>query len=885
MHPSMRRTTIMIFLAAAATAAAATGEYDDFHYPAEEQGERAAAFAALPQLIGHKVACPAGTPVGVGGTVHCGSCSATAACNWAVLAMFEDDSEMFAVVEQQFERWALLAFLGNASEPVLVRKSVGKLGGIQQPWFNLSSADLIEIGVSLPDLPSLRAGNSTRDGEPDYGSMAAQLTPQRDTVAISHAADVVKFAVAFSGRVKCGSAWDGCTTGPNCTGPGEASTTGGIAELQDLHAPPACASGPDKGPSGCQKIIFDPPDYLSFWPRTFGNMKTGLVGNHLGVANVGAFTAGKGGFELVAFGPVPPHEQGGQSPPFPPLPPPAPPSGGAHLPRLPNINYNVGVFVMLRDEAAASSSASSASSSSCNGSRYFYATNGSAPQELLPKATGAGMFYRALLAVQRKDDRLLAQGMQVELPGADRRQVDMARASLLATTNNFVGDQPNYGFGATYWSYGREDNGSLPLDMLSVDEALVSWGMCEPALAHIAFYFDNYIGFDGTVVYFIPPWGHGVDNTTGGDSIADYGRLIDLFLRSVKLCNPPVEWQTKHLKTVSRIGELLLRLRSKAPTALPANGTAPPSPPLPCTFGLEVEDTYIAGNSKAGSAATLLGAKTKCAKATDCGGITQQYGKYQCRQGHVTKPASETQPANSWLITDPASCRHDPAGNAAPGTAGLIIGPPEHDFSGDRTHYYYNNNVWSLLGIEELGKFLTSSSSSGGSSGGSSDPTIGKNVSLGAALLADAVKFRVALASSIETCAVDERDYPYLPVYAALNTTPPKNMHAGRDPSYANFRFYSEPMLASAADILPTAVQQGWLALHNTKGGRLGGASRWEDHLDDMPTAGWGYGALVSRGILERSLLRAGPQSSCSRFSTSYEITETTDFQDVFQTT
>ena len=44
-------------------------------------------------------------------------------------------------------------------------------------------------------------------------------------------------------------------------------------------------------------------------------------------------------------------------------------------------------------------------------------------------------------------------------------------------------------------------------------------------------------------------------------------------------------------------------------------------------------------------------------------------------------------------------------------------------------------------------------------------------------------------------------------------------------------------MLASAANVVPTAVQQGWLALHNNKGGRLGGASRWEDHLDDMPTA------------------------------------------------
>ena len=37
--------------------------------------------------------------------------------------------------------------------------------------------------------------------------------------------------------------------------------------------------------------------------------------------------------------------------------------------------------------------------------------------------------------------------------------------------------EPNYGFGATYWSYGREDNGSLPLDMLSVDDALISFGV------------------------------------------------------------------------------------------------------------------------------------------------------------------------------------------------------------------------------------------------------------------------------------------------------------------------------------------------------------------------------------------------------------------------
>ena len=39
--------------------------------------------------------------------------------------------------------------------------------------------------------------------------------------------------------------------------------------------------------------------------------------------------------------------------------------------------------------------------------------------------------------------------------------------------------------GATYWSVSREDNGSLPLNWLSTDEALLEWGICDLAIAHI----------------------------------------------------------------------------------------------------------------------------------------------------------------------------------------------------------------------------------------------------------------------------------------------------------------------------------------------------------------------------------------------------------------
>lgn len=65
----------------------------------------------------------------------------------------------------------------------------------------------------------------------------------------------------------------------------------------------------------------------------------------------------------------------------------------------------------------------------------------------------------------------------------------------------------------------------------------------------------------------------------------------------------------------------------------------------------------------------------------------------------------------------------------------------------------------------------------------------------------------------------------------------------GREASYSNFRFYPETLLA---DVLPRNVDQMMLKFHNEHNGRTGGASRWQDHLDDMPVAGWGYAALVN---------------------------------------
>ena len=119
--------------------------------------------------------------------------------------------------------------------------------------------------------------------------------------------------------------------------------------------------------------------------------------------------------------------------------------------------------------------------------------------------------------------------MSLGVPDEERRVTDVATAALQLGANNYVGNQSNYGAGATYWSYGREDNGSLILNNIAVDGALLSWGKCNVALPHIGFYLENNINADGTINY----WGWGAGNR---DSLADYGRLAELYLKAVRTC-------------------------------------------------------------------------------------------------------------------------------------------------------------------------------------------------------------------------------------------------------------------------------------------------------------------------------------------------------------
>jgi len=874
---------------------------DDWHYPAEEAEELAV--SPLPLAVSVDAGGCSLLPADKSGGATAFKIGDVAFGAWHVVGALPDAQPAPCVVlEREFERHGLLAFVfaggdgedgagstGSAAPPPppprSLRKSAGRLSGLRQPYYNFTGGEpsyFTTIESDNGDFPSRRARNRSADGELSYGSLASTLAPQRDTAAISLASHVVKFAVAYNGRIKCAS-----RVGESAPHGQDNSGGAGLVELQDQRA-----AAPNN-----QTVVFDPRDHLSYWPSRYEHAKAGLLGGSLSVANVAAFsphakTAGGGGhgYELLAFGAInrsAEEDNGGSgggggggsrlpacqySPElnntyiagFAPrsreafdtlaaaegacdadagcggvtrqyghygtraggvaLPCTASmPTCETHpasswlllnasksacrsLPRTAGVDYSPSVLVRLREQSGAAWTADDGGSGS-GAFRYFRASNattagasqsssgGSSPAgpagQAGPAPATASEFYGALLEVAARHDALLAPMMRLRLPGAEgARQLDMARSGMLNAVNNDVGNQSNYGFGASYWSISREDNGSLPLTWLAADEALLEWGACGAALGHIGYFFANNVALpSGEVNYW--GWG-GAAPMAGADSISDYGRMVDLFIKATMLC--------------------------------PGGGGV---------GGGGGGDGGVGGGDGGAWAAAQLP-------------FVEAMGRKMLRERADAVAGKYTPPP-------PAGC------------AGLVNGAPEHDWGSVKDKYFFNNNAWQLRGIEVLGDYLTGKG--GGGPGGGGKPPPGANATLGKALLADALGYRKSLEACVAACTVevaaadlglDRAQTPpavpaaalqaaptlsFLGPYAANDSVPYKTMGESRESSYANFRFWSETAMAEQ---MPRAVEATWLNYHNAVGGRVGGSSKFEAWLDDMPATGWGFGALAN---------------------------------------
>eukprot|EP01052_Picozoa_sp_SAG31_P042907 SAG31_NODE_6970_length_1831_cov_1.150115_1_plen_308_part_10 len=185
---------------------------------------------------------------------------------------------------------------------------------------------------------------------------------------------------------------------------------------------------------------------------------------------------------------------------------------------------------------------------------------------------------------------------------------------------------------------------------------------------------------------------------------------------------------------------------------------------------------------------------------------------------------------------------------------------------------WYSVNLWLQRGMQEIADFLP------------------QTETLGQQLRGNASVFKAQLADSIAASVVPANSSGFthpllLPPYARARgefavfrnmTTDVRTPIEGHDlASYSNFRFFAEMLLA---DTLPRAIEGSLLAWHHTMGGRLGGASRFMDHLDDFPSTAWGYAALTNNQTNEFLALLYGHMATYSSRGT-FHATEQLRFE------
>jgi len=115
-------------------------------------------------------------------------------------------------------------------------------------------------------------------------------------------------------------------------------------------------------------------------------------------------------------------------------------------------------------------------------------------------------FYGAVVEHVAEWAGAFQPAMELTLPYGERRQLDMARGVLVSTSAVWIGNQPNYGT-STYWLGSPPVRAmmdtvavadSLPLTSLSLDNALLEWGLFDSALAKVGYYLDTFIFQNGT---------------------------------------------------------------------------------------------------------------------------------------------------------------------------------------------------------------------------------------------------------------------------------------------------------------------------------------------------------------------------------------------------
>jgi hypothetical protein len=235
-------------------------------------------------------------------------------------------------------------------------------------------------------------------------------------------------------------------------------------------------------------LVFDPATVIGSlggqWPSTnYTFVKSALVGRFLRViATVGYDYDSGFGFEQVAFAPA------------------SEPAASAYIRLRADEEGQTGAF------------------------GYFNASSKSATSSLDPTA-----FYAALFAESLLWNATFAAATAYSLPGREgARQQDTAAATLVASMSLYIGLQPNYGDGSTYWSPQIDRGGSLPFQEIAVVQNLLDIGLIDEAGQRLGWWLDNYLKPDGELS--TGDWELSCPNGFA-DGLSDFGQMEDIFTR------------------------------------------------------------------------------------------------------------------------------------------------------------------------------------------------------------------------------------------------------------------------------------------------------------------------------------------------------------------
>lgn len=179
-------------------------------------------------------------------------------------------------------------------------------------------------------------------------------------------------------------------------------------------------------------------------------------------------------------------------------------------------------------------------------------------------------------------------------------------------------------------------------------------------------------------------------------------------------------------------------------------------------------------------------------------------------------------------------------------TQGLIYGPPEHDTCHD-PGYYYHNNAWFWRGMVESAKFLRDVC---GALPALCAPGLAAQAPT---LLAEAARFRSDIEASLALSVTRSPDGSpfFIPPFAVLGMQPFTSMIDGVLAEYSNFRYYAELL---GADFLSPAMSAALQEFRESHTGTASGITRFDDHLDDMPSSYY-MAAMLRDDRVSRALL------------------------------